>query len=99
MRKIISMRQRPTLKLFAAPLRLSMQGLFAAMFGALPTTGFADTAKEPMEVNILHADINELLSIEVSSASRIPESLRNTPSAVFVITAEDIRRSGVRSVP
>ena len=43
--------------------------------------------------------IEELGQIQVTTASRRPESLDVTPAAVYVITAEDIRRSGVTTLP
>jgi len=42
--------------------------------------------------------IEELANIEVTSVSRRPERLQDAPASVFVITAEDIRRSGARSL-
>src|SRR6185312_12162667 len=38
--------------------------------------------------------IEELSQIEVLSVSRRPESIREAPAAIYVITGEDIRRSG-----
>jgi iron complex outermembrane receptor protein len=43
--------------------------------------------------------IEELGQLQVTTASRRPESLDVTPAAVYVITAEDIRRSGVTTIP
>ena len=43
--------------------------------------------------------IEELLNVEVRSVSRSPEPLKQTPSAVQVITQEEIRRSGASSLP
>jgi iron complex outermembrane receptor protein len=42
--------------------------------------------------------IEELANIEVTSVSRRPERLQEAPASVFVITAEDIRRAGSRSL-
>ena len=42
--------------------------------------------------------IEELANIEVTSVSRRPERLQDAPASVFVITAEDIRRSGARTL-
>lgn len=42
--------------------------------------------------------IEELANIDVTSVSRRPERLQDAPAAVYVITAEDIRRSGVRNL-
>ncbi|MGZ4958118.1 MAG: TonB-dependent receptor plug domain-containing protein [Methylomonas sp.] len=43
--------------------------------------------------------INELMQMEVSSASRKTQTLSNTAAAAFVISQDDIRRSGVTSLP
>ena len=43
--------------------------------------------------------LEELLNIKVTSAARKPQSLRTTAAAAFVITSEDIRRSGIRLLP
>src|SRR6267154_1854284 len=43
--------------------------------------------------------LEELMNIEVTSVSKSPEKLLETASAIQVITAEDIRRSGVTSLP
>jgi iron complex outermembrane receptor protein len=41
----------------------------------------------------------ELGSIEVTTVSKEPEQVWRTPAAVFVLTQEDIRRSGATSIP
>ena len=38
--------------------------------------------------------IEELANIQVTSVSKRPERLRNAAASVFLITADDIRRSG-----
>ena len=42
--------------------------------------------------------IEDLMQVKVVSASKIEQTLQDTAAAVFVITADDIRRSGVTSV-
>lgn len=49
--------------------------------------------------DLTELSIEELMNIEITSASKKEESLFDTPTAVYVITAEDIRRSGVTSIP
>jgi len=44
------------------------------------------------------ASLEDLFSMEVTSVSRHQEELRKTPAAVYVITQEDIHRSGVTDV-
>jgi iron complex outermembrane receptor protein len=43
--------------------------------------------------------LEELAQTRVTSVSKEEEPLFQTPAAVYVITAEDIRRSGARSIP
>ena len=43
--------------------------------------------------------LEELANIEVTSVSRRAERLVDAPASVYVISAEDIRRSGVTSLP
>lgn len=43
--------------------------------------------------------IEELANIQVTSVSKRPERLQDAAAAVFVITAEDIRRSGADTLP
>ena len=44
-------------------------------------------------------DIQQLMDIEVTLSSRNQERQFSTPAASYVITREDIRRSGLRSIP
>jgi iron complex outermembrane receptor protein len=43
--------------------------------------------------------LQDLLGIEVTTVSRVPEQTSEVPAAVFVITRDDIRRSGATSIP
>lgn len=43
--------------------------------------------------------LEELMRVEIVSASRRTQALGDVPDAVYVITREDIQRSGVRSLP
>jgi outer membrane cobalamin receptor len=43
--------------------------------------------------------LEELSQIEVTSPSKEPEPAFRVPMAIYVITADDIRRSGVTSIP
>ncbi|MCG8589452.1 MAG: TonB-dependent receptor plug domain-containing protein, partial [Proteobacteria bacterium] len=44
-------------------------------------------------------DLESLMNIEVTSVSKKAQSLTEAAAAVYVVTAEDIKRSGVRTVP
>jgi iron complex outermembrane receptor protein len=43
--------------------------------------------------------LDELAQIQVTSVSKRPESLAESPAAVYVITGDDIRRSGATTLP
>ena len=43
--------------------------------------------------------IEDLMNIEVTSVSKKEQKLAHTAAAIFVITAEDIRRSGATNIP
>lgn len=48
--------------------------------------------------NLLDMELNELMNLEVTSAGKKKQRLSEAASAVFVITQEDLRRSGVTSI-
>jgi len=43
--------------------------------------------------------LEQLGSVEVTSVSKDPQQVQKIPAAIFVITQEDIRRSGATSIP
>jgi len=43
--------------------------------------------------------LEELLQVTVTTAGRKPQSLSKTPAAIFVVSQEDIQRSGARTIP
>ncbi|MCP4713455.1 MAG: TonB-dependent receptor plug domain-containing protein, partial [Planctomycetes bacterium] len=47
---------------------------------------------------LLSMDFEELLDIEVTLVSKKKEKYKNVPAAIFVLTNEDIRRSGATSI-
>ncbi len=61
----------------------------------------AGAAEQPIQTaaNLNQLSLDDLSAIEVTSVSRRAEPLLGAPAAIFVITAEDIRRSGALSLP
>src|SRR5882724_2883348 len=60
----------------------------------------ADTATESTSaVDLSHLSLEDLANIEVSTVSKKSELLSDAPAAIYVITREDIRRSGATSIP
>ncbi len=83
-------------------IRLSAVGvslsLLLVMHLLLPLRGMADS--EQVELAYLKTlSIEELLDLKVTSVSKRPETIFNTAAAVTVITSEDIRRTGARTIP
>lgn len=70
--------------------------LAAAFFGLVASVGIGQA--QSLE-DLQNLSIEELANIEITSVSKRPEALSQAPSAVFVITADDIRRSGAVSLP
>ncbi|HEV8337056.1 MAG TPA: TonB-dependent receptor plug domain-containing protein [Candidatus Polarisedimenticolia bacterium] len=61
------------------------------------TTGAARS--QDSSVDLTSIGIEAVMNMEVTSVSKKPETLRDSPAAVYVITSEDIRRSGATSLP
>jgi iron complex outermembrane receptor protein len=53
----------------------------------------------PSDQDLARLSLEELSMVEVTSVSRRPEALADAAAAIFVISAEDIRRSGATSLP
>ncbi len=53
----------------------------------------------PPQGDLTRFSLEELMALEVTSASHIATQLERTPAAVFVLSAEDIRRSGAQTIP
>ncbi len=65
-------------------------GAMALVF-ALPPAGAANALDD--------LSLEDLTKTEISSVSRRSQNLANVPAATFVISAEDIRRSGAYALP
>jgi iron complex outermembrane recepter protein len=78
---------------------LQVRILSAAAWVAWTALGAA-TAWAASDVQQLKdLSIEELSNIEITSVSKRDEKLSDAPTSVFVITSEDIRRSGATSLP
>ena len=52
-----------------------------------------------MPSDLTRLTLEELMDIQVTSVSKVEEDFYKAASAIFVITQEDIRRSGVNTIP
>ena len=56
-------------------------------------------ARSSSAIDLIDMSLEELGNIQVTSVSKRPESLADAAASLFIITAEDIRRSGFRTLP
>ncbi len=79
----------------------SVAVLFALTCG-LPA-GLARAALPPdaqdSQAPLKQLSLEQLGNVEVTTASKAPEQVWKTPAAIYVITQDDIRRSGALSIP
>lgn len=77
--------------------------VFCAMVAGMSSAADVNSSEASMsDANanpLVDMSLEDLLSVRVTSASRKNQRLADTASAVFVINQEDIRRSGVTSIP
>jgi iron complex outermembrane recepter protein len=59
---------------------------------------WADTASQDVP-DVTTMSVEDLMNMQVTSVSKRPQAVADAPAAVFVITQEDIQRSGARSIP
>lgn len=90
---------------------MSNYRLFAYSFAIVPIilcgvrTAWGSDAASPDDsdassvTSLKQLSIQQLLSVEITSVSKSAESLSDAPAAVYVITRDDILRSGARSIP
>lgn len=72
----------------------AITALSLCLAAANPAQAATDRQNEFLEL-----DIAQLMNITVTSVAKRDQRLADAPAAVFVITQEDIRRSGVTSIP
>lgn len=65
---------------------------------ALPLLAFAAPCAGAETLDYLDLPPEQLLQIEVTSVSKRPEKLVSAPAAIYVVTAEDIARSGAQTI-
>lgn len=74
--------------------------VLALLAGPVPRIRADDTPNNQNPPDDLkQLSLEQLGAVEVTTASKEPEEVWKTPAAIYVITQEDIRRSGATSVP
>jgi len=83
---------------FCFDLRRHRQGFAFTLFLAALAARAASAADASTE-SLADLSLEELGNIQVTSVSKHSERLLDAPASIYVITAEDIRRSGASSLP
>lgn len=65
----------------------------------LPTAAAAKNTAEQTDQSLKSLSLEQLGNIEVTSVTKEPEEVWQTPAAIYVITQQDIQRSGATSIP
>jgi iron complex outermembrane receptor protein len=78
-----------------------LRALAIGVFIALISPSFrAEIPLDGSQQNPLKTlSLEQLGNIEVTTVSREPEAVRKTPAAIYVITQDDIQRSGASNIP
>lgn len=72
--------------------------IFLFVLLALVNRSFADPPQDEA-TSLKQLSLADLANVEVTTASKEPEEIWRTPAAVYVLTQDDIRRSGATSIP
>jgi iron complex outermembrane receptor protein len=73
--------------------------LWAAAALAAAAARGGDTQTGQGQTDLKQMSLEQLSAIEVTTPSKTPERAFRTPAAIYVITGDDIRRSGAKSLP
>ena len=80
--------------------RINTFKLFMISIALLPATAWSATGVSDAEIKeVLSMSLAELTNVKVTSVSKKAEPEYEAPAAIFVITQEDIRRSGATTIP
>lgn len=79
--------------------RIRCTCLAALLSSLLSSPAGADYSAGMETESLMGLSLEELLQVQVTTYSRKPQQLSATPAAVFVISQDDIRRSGARTLP
>lgn len=92
--------QATTLRSIPDPIRVAVCiACFLGCLAAVLQAGDDPQASEENPAALKNLSLEELSQIEVTTPSKEPVQAFRSPSAVYVITGDDIRRSGATSIP
>jgi iron complex outermembrane receptor protein len=75
-----------------------MGAALSSMVAGVCLASPSDT-EPPLPADLTQLSLEDLMDIEITSVAKKAQKLSEAPAAVFVITNDDLRRSGVTSIP
>ena len=82
-----------------SPIQTAAASVLVALLLLAPRPAASQTDPAPPTKALKELSLEELFDLEVTSVSKKPESISRIAAAVHVVTAEDIHRMGVLSIP
>jgi len=84
-----------------SPITILSKMIWPLVAALLAGPAWAEAPSSGMDSNrpLQHLSLEQLGDIEVTATSKEPEQVWRTAAAVYVLTQEDIRRSGATSIP
>ena len=73
--------------------------LLALLAAVSVTTTFAEAPQNVMPADVTQMSMEDLMNVQVTSVSKRQQKLADAAAAIFVITQDDIRRSGACHQP
>ena len=80
-------------------LRMEKSFIWLVVSISIPFVSFPASADTSPVISFANMSLEELGNIEITSVSKKPQSLSDAAASVFIITSEDIRRSGASTLP
>ncbi|EEF60377.1 TonB-dependent receptor plug domain-containing protein [Pedosphaera parvula] len=80
-------------------LRAACVSTTAALLLMVTATHVQAEEVKPAKLDLTEMSIDELMKIPVTTVSRKAEEFSKSPAAIYVLTQDDIRRSGATSIP
>ncbi len=81
------------------PKRIRLLQTACFLIGLIAVSTQAATSFSSETEDLIGLSLEELLQVTVTSVSRKPQSLSTAAAAIFVVTQDDIRSSGARTIP
>ncbi len=83
---------------FRRPIRRAVTVLLCAACLNLPAPSQTSQPPQKLPADLTEVALEELMNIEITSVAKREQKLSDAPAAVYVLTKEDIRRSGATSI-